>query len=413
MKNKIPQIKKWLWAMVLPFVILQTANAQLNYSEFPCTDPYVQVQGQPGTTFVGSGDDNTYTINIPFTFNVYLTGYTQFLVGTNGFAVAMPGGAARGFTNGNLPTATAGAALYPHWDDLDSDPAVNPNTGIYWRVDGVAPNRIVSIEWFQIGHFNHDAQGGDITFKIRLFEGSNRIQFQYLDVTFSGTQAGNSGGASATVGVEGPLPAPRPFTLHSFNTNNLVAGQCIEFMLPIPCAPIPGANLVIPASAGLCAANATVTLPTFNPAGCANGVTVGLRYRLNGGAAVNVPLPGTTVVIPNIPLGINTITWETYNIATGALQGSAVQAVTVVDTQPPTITCPANITVNLDPGACSAPVNYIVTASDNCSGGAPITSQLHGTIFTFNNNFATITFGIRNDGTIPIKITGVNANLGD
>jgi hypothetical protein len=40
---------------------------------------------------------------------------------------------------------------------------------------------------------------------------------------------------------------------------------------------------------------------------------------------------------------------------------------TVKDTTPPTITCPANITTNTDPGLCSAVVVVgIATASDNC-----------------------------------------------
>src|SRR5439155_17707097 len=41
---------------------------------------------------------------------------------------------------------------------------------------------------------------------------------------------------------------------------------------------------------------------------------------------------------------------------------------TVVD-DPPVITCPADITVNTDPGKCSADVTFTVTATDN---GAPI-----------------------------------------
>ena len=41
---------------------------------------------------------------------------------------------------------------------------------------------------------------------------------------------------------------------------------------------------------------------------------------------------------------------------------------TVVD-DPPKITCPADITVNTDPGKCSADVTFTVTATDN---GAPI-----------------------------------------
>jgi hypothetical protein len=42
--------------------------------------------------------------------------------------------------------------------------------------------------------------------------------------------------------------------------------------------------------------------------------------------------------------------------------------VTVNDTQAPTITCPANITVTTPIGSCTAVANYTVTAADNCPG---------------------------------------------
>jgi hypothetical protein len=40
----------------------------------------------------------------------------------------------------------------------------------------------------------------------------------------------------------------------------------------------------------------------------------------------------------------------------------------VQDTEPPTITCPANITTSNDPGQCGAVVLYNFLTSDNCPG---------------------------------------------
>ncbi|MBK7937141.1 MAG: HYR domain-containing protein [Lewinellaceae bacterium] len=355
--------------MVLPLLMSQVAQAQLNYAATSCSDPYVQAQGQAGTTLLGVGDDVIFpTVTLPFPFTFYFTSFTQVNVGTNGFVVFQPG-TNRGLGNATLPTAIVGAALYPYWDDLDADALVNPNCGVYTRTDGVAPNRIFTIEWYQIGHFNHDAQGGDITFQVRLFENGNRIQYKYLDTQFAGTQAANSNGASATVGLEGIVATPRPNTLVGFNVNGSVtSGQCIEFILPTPCNPIPTGTVTVGTSADLCVANATIAIPSFNPAGCANGTTTGLRYSVNGGAFTNVTLPAATVTIPNLPRGSNVITWQTYLIANGATTGVATQTVIVVDSQPPTITCPANITYNLDPGLCSTIHAYNVTATDNCPG---------------------------------------------
>jgi hypothetical protein len=94
-------------------------------------------------------------------------------------------------------------------------------------VDGTAPNRVVTLEWYQFGHFSH-AAGQEVTFQVRLFETSNVVEFHYLDVIFGGTQAGFDQGLSATVGLEGPLESPRSFVRHSFNTASLTNGQCIR-----------------------------------------------------------------------------------------------------------------------------------------------------------------------------------------
>ncbi|MBK8196627.1 MAG: PPC domain-containing protein [Lewinellaceae bacterium] len=47
--------------------------------------------------------------------------------------------------------------------------------------------------------------------------------------------------------------------------------------------------------------------------------------------------------------------------------GNYTLAITTTDITPPSITCPANVVANNDPGACGAAIAYSVTASDNCS----------------------------------------------
>ncbi|MBK7338329.1 MAG: hypothetical protein IPJ00_20205 [Saprospirales bacterium] len=42
------------------------------------------------------------------------------------------------------------------------------------------------------------------------------------------------------------------------------------------------------------------------------------------------------------------------------------QTITIDDTEAPVIDCPADIVINLDPGACEATVNYNISATDNC-----------------------------------------------
>ena len=124
------------------------------------------------------------------------------------------------------------------------------------------------------------------------------------------------------------------------------------------------------------------------------------------GVAAGMVAPNTAFPVV-LAAGVHVIR---YTLPNGIFR---TQTVTVTDGVAPVITCPADIQINLDPGACSAVVNYNVTATDNCPSAGPIvTSQTHGSAGTNNNNFASIQFDIRNDGPLPIRITGFNANLG-
>jgi hypothetical protein len=141
------------------------------------------------------------------------------------------------------------------------------------------------------------------------------------------------------------------------------------------------------------------------------------------GAVVNYPAPTTTGTCGTItcvpasgsffPVGTTTVT------CTSTAGPQCSFTVTVNDTQPPTITCPANITVSNDPNQCGAVVNYPApTVSDNCPGvGAPICAPASGSFFPrgtttvtcnvadFAANSASCTFTITVNDTQPPTIT--------
>ena len=75
------------------------------------------------------------------------------------------------------------------------------------------------------------------------------------------------------------------------------------------------------------------------------------------------------------PKGTTIITWSATDHAGNT--SSCNQSVTVNDTEAPTISCPANITKNNDPGVCGAVVTYTApVGSDNCPGAT--TAQTAG-----------------------------------
>ncbi len=105
------------------------------------------------------------------------------------------------------------------------------------------------------------------------------------------------------------------------------------------------------------------------------------------GAVVTYPAPTTTGVCGTItcspasgsffPKGTTTVT------CTSTAGPSCSFTITINDTQPPSITCPANVVQGNDVNQCGAVVNYAApVVSDNCPGvGAPVCSPTAGSFF--------------------------------
>ncbi|MDM5317031.1 HYR domain-containing protein [Fictibacillus sp. b24] len=90
-------------------------------------------------------------------------------------------------------------------------------------------------------------------------------------------------------------------------------------------------------------------------------------------------------------VGTSTVTC-TATDATGIFVGQCSFTVTVIDTEPPTITCPDDITVMNDPGDCGAVVNYIGPAVfDNCPGVMSSCTPSSGSFFPVGTTLVTCT----------------------
>jgi HYR domain-containing protein len=111
----------------------------------------------------------------------------------------------------------------------------------------------------------------------------------------------------------------------------------------------------------------------------------------------------------SFPLGATTVTWTVTD--TSGNQATATQKVTVVDSQPPTITAPAAVTVSTDAGQCTAS-NVTLgtpTTGDNCgvksfSNNAPTTFPLGATTVTW-----TVTDTSGNQATATQTVTVVDS----
>ena len=117
----------------------------------------------------------------------------------------------------------------------------------------------------------------------------------------------------------------------------------------------------------------------------------------------------------NYPVGRTTVTWT---ITDGAGNTATCNhEVTVLDIEPPVVTCPEDITVSNDPGECGAVVTYNPTATDNCEIADLIILPPSGSFFDVgttlvqvvaidvNGNASTCSFNVTvNDDEAPVAI---------
>src|SRR6185436_6743306 len=80
----------------------------------------------------------------------------------------------------------------------------------------------------------------------------------------------------------------------------------------------------------------------------ATGVVLGTPEASDNCGAVTVTSNAPAIFLP----GTNLVTWTATD--GGGNTTTCEQRVIVRDTQPPTITCPADVTVNANPGVCFA-----------------------------------------------------------
>ncbi|MEZ4801040.1 MAG: HYR domain-containing protein, partial [Flavobacteriales bacterium] len=214
------------------------------------------------------------------------------------------------------------------------------------------------------------------------FEWMNGQPITYTN--WNGGEPNNSGGNEDNVEV-----------LASGLWNDQNGGSNLRSILELPCVSV-SVTSGLPSGSAFPVGVTTVVLTAEdsfgNTSDCTFDVTVidsenpqitcpsGLTISNNSGSCF-----ATTPILPNpttndncgvlsvtndapatLPVGVNSITYTVTDIYGNI--STCNQSITVVDTEDPVITCPANISVSNDAGVCGAVVTFSVTSSDNCAG---------------------------------------------
>lgn len=145
--------------------------------------------------------------SLPVGFNFTYSGaaYSSFLVSTNGFitfntatgATGGGSGAPYNYNNSNLTVPTAASSfspltIAPMYEDLTTQGSpgniASLNASVRYLTTGTAPARVLTVEW--IGMETYGNTGPDLNFQVRLYEGSNVIEYVYgLMQGFNGTSS--------------------------------------------------------------------------------------------------------------------------------------------------------------------------------------------------------------------------------
>ena len=289
-------------ATMLFVIVVNSSRGQVlitNYA-FSCgTTTYTSITGTPGP----SGDDQTVTVSLPFTFKYIGVDYTQVSLCSNGWVAA---GSTTSTTYVNALCNTAGDLLHmcPFWDDLYPPGGGN----IQYTTLGSAPNRIWVAQWTNVNYFSGS---GNVTMQIRLYEGSNLIEYIYGPCTINAAASGSIGMNDGTGGANHVLSVTPGTTCQNTTYSNTACNDNVPFTNLVPnlrytfspapqprffntawCPPAnPYPNIPAATIYNACAWIGD-TLYMHSPSNTGAAATTVVRYSLSGNAwTTGVPLP--------------------------------------------------------------------------------------------------------------------------
>jgi hypothetical protein len=173
------------------------------------------------------------TLPLYFTFQFYGDDYTEVNADPSGNLQFTTSDSE--YANVCLPDPTLGKMIAAFWDDL----YLGGGGAGHYSLTGVAPNRVLTVEWRDLPHFPGSPSG--VTFQVQLEETTNDIYILYRDVDFGDPVI--NGGASATVGIQNA--ASSYAVQYSCNAPVLAPGRAIRFYRGATPTPSPSPTGVI------------------------------------------------------------------------------------------------------------------------------------------------------------------------
>jgi hypothetical protein len=233
----------FLIALVFMCLNAEVRGQASSYSMTPSIGAYTPVTGGTRITAVEQDFGISGPITIPFSFVFEGIAYTQCKVTSDGYLTFNATGAtfSNGFGDLDNGAANQRPLLAPLWDDMDGS-APAPNDSKFEHVTtGTVGSRVMTFEWLN-WEWNWNASTDVISFQVKLYEGTNVIDFVYRQ------ESGAVSGGSASIGLSGlasflslQSTSTSPLTSSIFENDNLstrpATGQVYKFTPPTCPAP--------------------------------------------------------------------------------------------------------------------------------------------------------------------------------
>jgi hypothetical protein len=186
-------------------------------------------------------DDAAVSVALPFSFSFFGNSFNSVFVSSNGLITFNSANSA--FTNQDLNFPLGQPAIAAYWDDLVV--AGTANTNVYTLTQGAVGSRQFTIEWAHMSYFDDNLpRTGDFSFEATLFEGSNFIRLNYLNLATGHNGGAQDNAVSATVGVTNGAGDVTQLVFNN-GTNAFVGAEKSTLLTPTAAVPEPASLLLI------------------------------------------------------------------------------------------------------------------------------------------------------------------------
>ncbi len=232
-----------LTALLLVVLTMSSiSQAVTNYSFSASSGTFTALTSATTATLSGGNADEGYYNAIPIGFNFWYMGtrFTTVSASTNGWLTFGADITNASPANNLAAGGTPRPVVAPLWDDLSLTTA---SADVSYLTTGAAGSRIFTIQYLNV-KWNSGATAAVISFQVKLYEATGKIDFIYRP------EAGTVTAASASVGISAvatgaanylSINAAGTAASSTSETNTIVTkpatGQIFSFVSPVPSTP--------------------------------------------------------------------------------------------------------------------------------------------------------------------------------